>query len=276
MTTSTDAANDTSRLTDEEIATAVAVIGLSLAVRGAADKHKEGDTAEAKQDVEPMCWRLQKGGEAKYGERHEHLLNRAAGILEILSERPSEFGEAAEMTRTASLLRQIASLVEANRILISPEGMIPIPPDQKLYVAAEWVVSTFHCWGGNLPRDSDGVYGADTPVGELQLAVEAYGRKFPELAWAWVSSYDAARLAYAERCIELYKDGDRALVGAYRDSHPHEIRESDEDYLKRIAEQDFRDGDHDGCTYPELRAQLLKLSGYTSDDDDESTPGVAP
>jgi hypothetical protein len=92
-------------------------------------------------------------------------------------------------------------------------------------------------------------------------------------AWVWVDAYEAARLAYRERCIELYKGGDRTLVNAYRDPHPHEVTESDEDYLRRIAEQDFNDGEHGGSVYPELREQLLKLAGYTSDD--ECAPGAA-
>jgi hypothetical protein len=93
-------------------------------------------------------------------------------------------------------------------------------------------------------------------------------------AWVWVSAYEAARAAYKERCIELYKCGEMALVSTYRDPHPHGVTESDEDYLNRIAEQDFNDGEHGGSVYPELREQLLKLAGYTSDD--ECTPGVAP
>jgi hypothetical protein len=93
-------------------------------------------------------------------------------------------------------------------------------------------------------------------------------------AWVWVSAYEAARAAYKERCIELYKCGEMALVTTYRDPHPHEVTESDEDYLRRIAEQDFNDGEHDGCIYQELREQLLKLAGYI--DDDECTLGAAP
>lgn len=124
-------------------------------------------------------------------------------------------------------------------------------------------------------------YGQD---GAVEIDVEAYVSKADAEdgadsgayvnAWVWVDAYAAAEAAYVKRCIELYKGGDRALVDAYRNPHPHEITESDEDYLTRIAEQDFDDGEHGGCIYQELREQLLKLAGYI--DEDEDAPEVRP
>ncbi len=84
------------------------------------------------------------------------------------------------MTQSASLLRQVAALVEAKKIVISDDGVISVPPDQKLYDAAERLVSEFHCYGSVLQFGEGDEYGSDTAVGELQLAVEAYGRTFPE------------------------------------------------------------------------------------------------
>jgi hypothetical protein len=247
MTTETntnDATNDTSRLTDEEVAAAVAVIDLLLMVRGVAELHREGLTDEAKRDLERMVAGLEAGGTDKYGERHELLLARSEYLLKTLNGDPREFFEAAvsfidlvnvarkeilllgdrftgrglmdlaeklddgasadiwydaceyegassgsavkidqtttAMTRTASLLRQIAALVEANKIVISPEGVISVLPDQKLLDAAERLVSEFHVYGEVLQFGEGDDYGSDTAVGELQLAVEAYGRTFPE------------------------------------------------------------------------------------------------
>jgi hypothetical protein len=247
MTTATNTSeveNDTSLLTDDECATVTRVVGLSLLVHGATEKHNQGDTNDARQDLRKVVDSLKAGGEELYGDRQAHLLHKAEELAETLASHPSRYTDEAEafhrlvnlahqeivlsgarysergivdlattlddgasadiwygasdhegaasssaltidrttsaMTQSASLLRQVASLVDAKKIVISPEGVISVAPDQKLLDAAERLVSEFHVYGEVLQFGEGDDYGSDTAVGELQLAVEAYGRTFPE------------------------------------------------------------------------------------------------
>jgi hypothetical protein len=77
MTTETNTSeveNDTSLLTDDECATVTRVVGLSLLVHGATEKHNQGDTNDARQDLRKVVDSLKAGGEELYGDRQAHLL----------------------------------------------------------------------------------------------------------------------------------------------------------------------------------------------------------